>query len=276
MSIKIFSPVLKHKRAAAAILLAGILAVGGTLTIRARISVSKSTVSEELAYARTVFLKKEDLNESVNVSGIVQSAQVSSVTTALNNKVTSLNVKVGDHVNKGDVICTLDDTDIRRAIQDKEKEMGEEKQRLQDSCLLYTSMGAGIVHNAVQGILLQVNVTLLVVTGLTIAIFAHQQLGNIEELVAVLLAHFHQGQIEFVDGFLAHVGIIAVVLRDGRYRCHNHIAIGVCGDDGVQCRLVTAGEAVCTHAAVSYTHLPAPFSPTMPIRSPFSTVALMS
>ena len=70
MSIKIFSPVLKHKRAAAAILLAGILAVGGTLTIRARISVSKSTVSEELAYARTVFLKKEDLNESVNVSGI--------------------------------------------------------------------------------------------------------------------------------------------------------------------------------------------------------------
>ncbi len=133
MSIKIFSPVLKHKRAAAAILLAGILAVGGTLTIRARISASKSTASEELAYARTVFLKKEDLNESVNVSGIVQSAQVSSVTTALNNKVTSLNVKVGDHVNKGDVICTLDDTDIRRAIQDKEKEMGEEKQRLQDS-----------------------------------------------------------------------------------------------------------------------------------------------
>ena len=133
MAIRIFSPILKHKRAAAAILLAGILAVGGTVAFRARMNASKSTASDELAYARTVFLKKEDLNESVNVSGIVQSAQVSSVTTNLSNKVTALNVKVGDQVNKGDVICTLDDTDIRKAIQDKEKEISEEKQRLQEA-----------------------------------------------------------------------------------------------------------------------------------------------
>ena len=134
MAIKIFSPVLKHKRTAAAILVVAILAAGGTVALKSRMSASsKNTAEENLAYARTVFLKKEDLNESVNVSGIVQSAQVSSVTTSLSNKVTALNVKVGDHVNKGDVICTLDDTDIRRAIQDKEKEMGEEKQRLQDA-----------------------------------------------------------------------------------------------------------------------------------------------
>lgn len=132
MAIKIFSPILKHKRAAAAVLLAGVVAAGGIFAVRARMGAGKSNAAEELAYARTVFLKKEDLNESVNVSGMVQSAQVSSVTTSLTNKVTALNVKVGDHVNKGDVICTLDDTDIRRSIQDKEKEMGEEKQRLQD------------------------------------------------------------------------------------------------------------------------------------------------
>ena len=134
MAIKIFSPVLKHKRTAAAILVVAILAAGGAVALKSRMSASsKNTAEENLAYARTVFLKKEDLNESVNVSGIVQSAKVSSVTTSLSNKVTALNVKVGDHVNKGDVICTLDDTDIRRAIQDKEKEMGEEKQRLQDA-----------------------------------------------------------------------------------------------------------------------------------------------
>ena len=133
MAIKIFSPILKHKRAAAAILVVAILAAGGTFTLRARISASKDNTEENLAYARTVFLKKEDLNESVNVSGVVQSAQVSSVTTGLSNKVTALNVKVGDQVNKGDVICTLDDADIRKAIQDKEKEIGEEKQRLQDA-----------------------------------------------------------------------------------------------------------------------------------------------
>ena len=133
MAIKIFSPILKHKRAAAAILAVAILAAGGAVALRVRMSASKDNTAENLSYARTVFLKKEDLNESVNVSGIVQSAQVSSVTTGLSNKVTSLNVKVGDHVNKGDVICTLDDADIRRAIQDKEKEIGEEKQRLQEA-----------------------------------------------------------------------------------------------------------------------------------------------
>lgn len=133
MAIKIFSPILKHKRAAAAILAVAILAAGGAVALRVRMSASKDNTAENLSYARTVFLKKEDLHESVNVSGIVQSAQVSSVTTGLSNKVTSLNVKVGDHVNKGDVICTLDDADIRRAIQDKEKEIGEEKQRLQEA-----------------------------------------------------------------------------------------------------------------------------------------------
>ena len=133
MAIKIFSPILKHKRAAAAILAVAILAAGGAVALRVRMSASKDNTAENLSYARTVFLKKEDLNESVNVSGIVQSAQVSSVTTGLSNKVTSLNVKVGDYVNKGDVICTLDDADIRRAIQDKEKEIGEEKQRLQEA-----------------------------------------------------------------------------------------------------------------------------------------------
>ena len=133
MAIKIFSPILKHKRAAAAILAVAILAAGGAVALRVRMSASKDNTAENLSYARTVFLKKEDLTESVNVSGIVQSAQVSSVTTGLSNKVTSLNVKVGDHVNKGDVICTLDDADIRRAIQDKEKEIGEEKQRLQEA-----------------------------------------------------------------------------------------------------------------------------------------------
>lgn len=133
MAIKIFSPVLKHKRAAAAILAVILLAAGGGVAVRFRLAASRDNASENLAYARTVFLKKEDLNESVNVFGIVQSAQVSSVTTGLSNKVTSLNVKVGDHVNKGDVICTLDDTDIQKAIQDKEKELREEKQRLQDA-----------------------------------------------------------------------------------------------------------------------------------------------
>lgn len=86
-----------------------------------------------LDYARTVVLEKGELTESVNVSGVVQSAKVSSVTTALTSKVASVNVKVGDVVKKGDIICTLDDGEIRRSIQEKEKELGTAAQQLKDA-----------------------------------------------------------------------------------------------------------------------------------------------
>ena len=89
--------------------------------------------TDDLNYARTIRLEKGEMTDSVNVSGIVQSARVSSVTTSLNSKVLSVNVKVGDVVKKGDVICTLDDTDIRRSIQEKEKELNAQTQQLKDA-----------------------------------------------------------------------------------------------------------------------------------------------
>ena len=67
-----------------------------------------STVS----FVRTTTLQKTSLENSVSTTGTVESANVSTVTTDLKYTVKSVNVQVGDTVQAGDVICTLDTEDL--------------------------------------------------------------------------------------------------------------------------------------------------------------------
>ena len=55
----------------------------------------------------------KDLSSYVNVSGTVSSSSTVNVTAEVLQKVVSLNVKVGDAVKKGDVICQLDSTELQ-------------------------------------------------------------------------------------------------------------------------------------------------------------------
>lgn len=72
-----------------------------------------STVS----FVRTTTLQKTSLENSVSTTGTVESANVSTVTTDLKYTVKSVNVQVGDTVQAGDVICTLDTEDLEKQIQ---------------------------------------------------------------------------------------------------------------------------------------------------------------
>ena len=69
----------QHKKTVA-LSLAGVAAVGGTLGIWAALHRGGGE-SAGTEYARNVVLSKGELNQSVLVSGTVESAQVSSVTT---------------------------------------------------------------------------------------------------------------------------------------------------------------------------------------------------
>lgn len=82
---------------------------------------------------RTIKLKKGELNNSIIVSGKVKSGEVSNVSSSINAKVKSINVKVGDTVKVGDVICVLDDSDIIKQIESKTKIIEEERKSLQDN-----------------------------------------------------------------------------------------------------------------------------------------------
>lgn len=62
----------------------------------------------------------QDLSDFISVSGTVESESSMNVTSSISAKITKLNVAVGDTVKKGDVLCTLDNTDIQKQIDDLE------------------------------------------------------------------------------------------------------------------------------------------------------------
>lgn len=74
-------------------------------------------------YVRTTTLTKTSLEDSVTVTGTVASGSEASVTVADNAKtykVASVEVEVGDEVQAGDVICTLDTSDLEKQIESAE------------------------------------------------------------------------------------------------------------------------------------------------------------
>lgn len=83
-------------------------------------------VSNAMAYqfVRTTTLQKTSLVNSVSVNGTVASGSKASVTASdsvKTCKVTSVHVAVGDTVHKGDVIATLDTTNVEKQIENAQQ-----------------------------------------------------------------------------------------------------------------------------------------------------------
>ena len=81
-----------------------------------------AAASKALTYqfVRTTTLQKTSLTDSVSVTGTVASGSTASVTASdsvKTYKVTAVNVAVGDTVKAGDVIATLDTSDVEKQIE---------------------------------------------------------------------------------------------------------------------------------------------------------------
>ena len=111
----------KHKKLMIAIVVIVIIAiVVGILVHRTRQSASEITQVDSGIQAFT--LQKQDMSSSVSTSGTVESSNVTEVTTEVSSAIKELNVSLGDHVEKGQVLCTFDDEQIRQQIADLEKQ----------------------------------------------------------------------------------------------------------------------------------------------------------
>ena len=124
---KVKSLVKKYKKGIIAIGL--IIAIGGGIILIKLNGNSTSELNSIGDYVRTVSLEKSSIYDSIAVNGKIESAEVTSVTSALAEKIKTVNVKVGDLVKKGDIIAVLDDTSIKKEIENKKQEISSERQR---------------------------------------------------------------------------------------------------------------------------------------------------
>lgn len=117
----------RHKKSTALLV---VLALAAAILLRflpQRGAAQGSTVS----FVRTTTLQKTSLENSVSTTGTVESANVSTVTTDLKYTVKSVNVQVGDTVQAGDVICTLDTEDLEKQIQRAQESLTDQTEQTQ-------------------------------------------------------------------------------------------------------------------------------------------------
>ena len=122
----------KHKKLTALLLVVLIAAV---LVLRAVLS-GKKAAGSTYQFVRTSTLQKTSLTDSVSVNGTVKSGYEASVTVADSAKlykVSEVKVAVGDTVKKGDVIATLDTSDLEKQIESAEESYGDTLQSAQTS-----------------------------------------------------------------------------------------------------------------------------------------------
>ena len=106
----------RHKKALIAAVLILAVAVAGLRYFRMR-RPALPAAAQGGSYVRTVTLQKGNLDDSISASGTVESSDVSNVTTDLKYTVKTVNVQVGDMVEAGDVICTLDTESLEKSIE---------------------------------------------------------------------------------------------------------------------------------------------------------------
>ncbi len=124
-----------HKILAALLilLLAGAILLGVGFARRGRAAAAGGSYS----FIRTTVLTRGSLDETVSATGSVESADTSTVSYSAmgqsSAKIKTVHVAVGDAVEAGDVIVTLDNTDILEAIGKEQETLTEQKTAAQES-----------------------------------------------------------------------------------------------------------------------------------------------
>ncbi|MEG0077546.1 efflux RND transporter periplasmic adaptor subunit [Anaerorhabdus sp.] len=104
-------------------ILVSILCVGilGTTILNKVYAKQTQTIQLDENYVRTIFLGKGSLDETVSATGNIESQETSNVSATSEAEIQNVLVNVGDTVEEGDVICTLDSSDLQKKI-DKARE----------------------------------------------------------------------------------------------------------------------------------------------------------
>lgn len=117
---KVMDFIKKHKKIGIFLLIALVIVI--VVAINSRKPVATKPVYE------TATVEKRDITQVVTASGKVISGEDCNVTTGVSGiKINAINVEVGDYVNEGDVICTLDSSDLEKKLGDAKKQANVEQ-----------------------------------------------------------------------------------------------------------------------------------------------------
>lgn len=123
----------RHKVLTALLVL---LLVGGFAAWRFYTKAQQASANAGYSFVRTTTLKKTSLNNSVTTTGTVAAGSTASVTVSDNAKlykVTEVKVKVGDAVQEGDVIASLDTSEVEKNIEKAKQDYNDTLQAAQTS-----------------------------------------------------------------------------------------------------------------------------------------------
>lgn len=128
----------KHKKLIIAFGVIAALGAAGFFGIRAYEQKQKEAETPTYEFIRTVTLEKGSLEDVVTATGTVASGNTSTVTYSSGMgysvpKVKEVNVAVGDLVNEGDVIVTLDTESIQKSIDDEIERMNKTRDKAKET-----------------------------------------------------------------------------------------------------------------------------------------------
>lgn len=122
----------RHKK----LVIAAVVVVAAAGVITWRMRAVPASADAEYQYIRTTTLTKGSLNDSVTVTGTVVSGEEADVTVSdsvKTYKVATVEAEVGDTVQEGDIIATLDTTDLEKQIEDAQQSYNDTLQSAQTS-----------------------------------------------------------------------------------------------------------------------------------------------
>jgi HlyD family secretion protein len=116
----------KKKKAMIACGMVVILVTGVWIVINSTATGKDSADSNQLTVS-AVLLEKRDLSKVVGTNGVVESENVSKITTSITSNVKELNIQPGDKVQEDDTLCVFDDETIKAEIKKLEETIATNK-----------------------------------------------------------------------------------------------------------------------------------------------------
>ncbi len=123
----------KKNKIIIAVLIAVVVGGGGYMAYSTVTSVKNTMSSMGGGMYSVIEAGENDLSKTISTSGKVIGNGTVDVTTKLTAEVNEVNVSIGDHVKKGDVLCVFDSTELQEKYDSLEKQKNNSDKKTENS-----------------------------------------------------------------------------------------------------------------------------------------------